>query len=522
MVSVFRVNFTKRLTALKSYAYLRFLLYGLFLTLAFAPFHRPGCAFLALACLFYELTFKKSLRPFWAGLLFGIGFFGFGISWVFISVHTFGHLNYFISALITFALIVYLSLFTAGFSVFYRGLASTNPVLTAGLFSSLWVISELLRSTFLTGFPWLLIGFGQIDSPLKFLLPVIGVSGVGFISCLLSAFLAYFFYSRRIVFLLLSASLLATPLLLKNHPWVTTSSSPLSVAIVQANLSMRDKWDEGLFWQILKHYQTTTATLLGTQVIVWPESAIPLPADYLSDFLEDLQEQLKAAGSSLLTGIPQAMNHNTQSFYNSLSSFGASSGSYHKQHLVPFGEFIPAALSKITTMLDLPDTNLRPGNKQQSLLRISSNYVAALICYEIAYGELLRAQLPAANYIVSISDDGWFGHSLAVYQQLQMAQVRSLETGRYQLVANNDGLSSLINEQGRVVSSLPVFEEGVLKGTLFSASGETPWVSVGDLPTELLSFTILFICLIRRINLRKQRSETLAAKTKRRYPYQPC
>ena len=165
-----------------------------------------------------------------------------------------------------------------------------------------------------------------------------------------------------------------------------------------------------------------------------------------------------------------------------MRSVGLAKGYYAKQHLVPFGEYIPAPFRSIVDAMGVPDANLLPGKPEQPLISVGSHSIASLICYELAYPNLLRAQLPKAEWIVSVSDDGWFGHSLAAHQQLQMSQALSLQTGRYQVVANNDGLSSLIDDRGEIIDGLPAHSTGLLAGNIHASTGITPWVNWGDLP----------------------------------------
>lgn len=141
--------------------------------------------------------------------------------------------------------------------------------------------------------------------------------------------------------------------------------------------------------------------------------------------------------------------------------------------------------------LALPAANLKPGKTDQTLIRVKNHAIATLICYELAYPQLLRKQLPNAKWIVSISDDGWFGHSFAMYQQLQMVQALSAQTERFQVVSNNDGLSSLINTKGDIISSLPAYTAGVLEGNIFPATGATPWVLYGDKPILMIFLLII-------------------------------
>lgn len=510
---------------LSKFKYLIFLFAGLLLPLGFAPFHLPGAAILGLSLFFYGLMSQSFHASFLHGLIFGLGYFGFGVSWLYISIHNYGHLNWLISALITFLFVFYLALFPALLAWVVRvSHLPERPLLSCCLVSALWVASEYLRSTCFSGFPWLLIGFGQYDTFFKSLLPLIGVYGLSFFTCMIASLIASLFLlpHKKPLLLGLSFLLLLAPLSLKAYRWTSVSSdAPLSVAVIQANLSMRDKWDESLFWQLLERYAQGIHTLLGTDLIVLPESAIPLPGSYVSDYLEQFDNDAKRNGSAILLGIPEPSAQHSDSFYNALLGLGHAKGVYRKKHLVPFGEYIPSFLQFINKWLSLPDTNLQSGPPRQSFVTVHHHPIASLICYELAYGNLLREQLPKAQWIVSISDDGWFGHSLAVYQQQQMAQVRSLQTGRYQVLANNDGLSSLIDEEGKIIASLPVYKAGLLKSTLYPRCGQTPWVFFGDSPILFFSLFIIGISLYYRITFNKEIAEPIAANPKRRYPYQP-
>lgn len=470
---------------------------GLLLPLGFAPFHLPGAVILGFALFYVQLQRCSSRNAFSNGMFFGLGYFGLGVSWVFVSIHEYGHLNNILSAFITLLFLLYLSLFTATMAFVFRKITSkSSPLLSCLLFSALWILFEYLRSTALSGFPWLLVGFGQFDTPGKYLLPVIGVFGLGFLTCFAATILAEGTQHRglkRVLWLSVFVGIIISPLLLKDKNWSIEGHKPISVGVIQANLSMRDKWDEHLFWQLLERYQQEAERLLGTDLIVMPESAIPLPASYIQEFIETLHNKAEKSGSAILLGIPEPTPEEESSYFNTMKSLGVAEGTYIKQHLVPFGEYMPKPFQYLSDRLAIPDANLTAGGKNQDLIRVADHPIASLICYELAYGNLLRQQLPQAEWIVSISDDGWFGHSLAVYQQLQMAQVLSLETARYQVVANNDGLSSIINPRGIITASLPAFSSGILQAKIFPASGITPWIYWGDLPVLLFCILIVLI-----------------------------
>lgn len=472
---------------------------GLLVPCGFAPIHMPGLAILGVALLFAQLNQQTDKKSFATGFAFGLGFFGLGVSWIYVSIHQYGHLNFILSGLITLLFIAYLALFPAFVAMLYKILAIKSLLFNCFLFSALWCLSEYLRATFLSGFPWLLLGVGQFDTPLKYLLPIVGVFGVSFITCLAATCLAASTQTQRVrryPWIIACVAIVLMPSLLKNQEWTTKQSTDISVGIIQANLSMRDKWDERLFWQLLQHYETEVLALIGKkQLIVMPESAIPVPKNYVTDFLENMDQRAKQEGSAILLGIPQPTTTDDTAYYNTLSSLGNAQGSYLKQHLVPFGEFIPRPFQALGEWMGIPAANMMPSKKPQSLVYVQNHPIASLICYEVAYPQILRNQLPLAEWIVSISDDGWFGHSLAVYQQLQMSQVLSMQTGRFQIVANNDGLSSIIDTQGEIIDSLPVFSAGILNGSISPFIGSSPWVYLGDSPLLFISLLIVLVAL---------------------------
>jgi apolipoprotein N-acyltransferase len=495
---------------------------GLLFPLGFAPFHLPGLAILSLALLFYQLNTQQTKRSAcFTGFVFGFCMLGFGVSWIYVSIHTYGHLHVALAALLTLLFITFFSCYTALMAFSYSALKpNLPPSARILLFASVWFFSEYLRAHCVTGFPWLLLGAAHMDSPLAHLLPLIGVFGVGWVAAFISALLAQAVLleqhpRKKMGALVLFVTLLIAPMTLQHKTWTQTDDTPLSVSIIQSNLSMRDKWDEALLWKIVNHYQNTASDLVQTnQLVIMPESAIPIPTSYAGDLLNTLHERAKASDSAILLGIPHPNSVQDGHYHNALVALGDAQGIYLKQHLVPFGEYIPKPFIKLNQWLHLPEPSIVPGDAHQPLITYQNKPLATLICYELAYPELLRKQLPEATWIASISDDGWFGHSLAVYQHLQMAQVLSKQTGRFQVLSNNDGLSSIIDNQGTITDTLPAFEPGVLKGKITPAIGATPWVHIGDEPGLLINS--LFVIIIIGFQL------ILAVSRKRRYPKQLC
>ncbi len=492
-----------RCAAIFHSVYFKVCLAGLLFPLGFSPYNYPGMTILSLA-FFYAFLLRTHLKEaFICGFLYGLCLYGFGVSWVIISIHDYGSLNYFLSVLITFLFVAYLSLYPAVAGLAFRAINPANkPFIPSLSFAALWILSEVARSNLMTGFPWLLAGTSQTDSPLRYLAPLIGNYGVGFITCLAAAFLANSMRNIgkiRYVYMICFVLLLIAPEGLKYVEWTKTSNKPVSVAVIQANLSMRDKWDEALFWKLLEHYQSKTYGLMGNDLIVMPESAIPVPRNYIEDFLKPISQKAKSTKTAIILGILQHDDSHKKQYNNAIITLGQAKGHYAKQHLVPFGEYIPAAFKFINKLLLLPEPELLPGKIKQHLIKIGHIPIASLICYEIAYPSLLREQMPKAQWIVSVSDNGWFGHSLASYQQLQMARMLSLQTGRFQVVANNDGLSSVINPLGEIIASLPAFQSGVLTSQVYSVKGSTPWIKWGDFPVLILCFLIILLSILLKI-----------------------
>lgn len=499
---------------------------GCVLCLAFAPFKLPGIAIVCLAILYYyALNAESFLVASAIGFCFGLGFFGGSVSWVLISIRDYGHMPLGLAVLVTIGFIAYLSLYPALAAGLFRTVRLQNSrtwihYANPALFAAAWIASEFLRATLMTGFPWVLLGFGQIESPIGNILPYTGVYGVGFLVAYSAGLLFYAVWARepwpkRLPVLIMLLVIQIIPLQLgKTHPPDSAEAkktSGLSVAIIQANLSMREKWDEALFWQLVEYYKKEVHAALGSDLIILPESALPTPSSFIPDILSELHEKAKRRGSALIMGLLTPDEQHEDFYANSMLVFGKGRGQYDKQHLVPFGEYIPAPFRLINRWLGFPDITLSTGHRPKSLMTIKRHPIAGLICYELAYGEILRAQLPAAEWIVSISDDGWFGHSLAMYQQLQMAQVRALETDRFHLVANNDGLSSVIDNHGHIQAQLPARQTGRLLANFNPQKTITPWVRYGDYPILIFCFALLILALCLRVFPRVRNSSLLAA-----------
>jgi len=224
----------------------------------------------------------------------------------------------------------------------------------------------------------------------------------------------------------------------------------------------------------MQHYQNLTKPYWQSDLILWPEAAIPLPLPYAQNFVNQLSITAKKHHASLILGIPVRIN---SQYYNAAIAIGTGSGKYYKQRLVPFGEYVPfeKVLRGLFTFFDLPMSEFVAGAKNQNLLRANGVLVAPYICYEVAYDNLVRQDLPRAQLLITISDDAWFGKSIAAAQHLQIGQMRCLETGRYMLFSTNNGITAIINPFGKIIARLPRFKTDVLSGKVYAMQKATPF-----------------------------------------------
>lgn len=477
---------------------------GMLFPLSLAPFHLPIALFVSASILFLLLQNVSVKKAMFIGFFYGLGSMGVGVSWVYISIHDYGHLHAVFALTITILFICFLALYSSIMAAIYVLLKPSKLQLLSALFFSVnWILFEVIRSTLFGGFPWILTAYSLVDTSFKYLIPVTGFYGTGliaiFTSCCFTLVLVPSVKNKSLI-LAISIGLLIMPLTLKSMEWSTDLGEEVTVGVIQANLSMKDKWDDALFYQLVTHYYKESEKLAGkNQVIIMPESAIPVPTSYIDDYIESLDILALKNHSSILFGTLLANSNSENQFYNAMLGVGHAKGTYAKQHLVPFGEYIPSMFEKIIVLFGLPASDLLKGDSNQALIQVNNNAIASLICYELAYPSLLKNQLPDAKWIVSISDDGWFGHSFAMFQQLQMAQALSILTSRYQVVANNDGLSSVIDHKGRIIESLPPYTQGTLESKVRPMSGTTPWIKISDFPAYILIFMVFSAVIYRKI-----------------------
>jgi len=469
------------------WALLLALLAGMALPLAFSPFDWWWLGLLCPAILFAIGASAPSGIARRAAYLFGLGFYGVGVSWVYISMDRYGHSGPVLAALLTILLVAFLALFPVACVWLARCLRQGSGFLALVVaFPAAWVLLEWVRVWLFTGFPWLLLGYSQTDGPLQPLAPVFGVLGLSLVLSCLAGVLAWLWLvpqPRRIATGLLLVALTLSGARLLDHEWTEAAGEPLSVVLIQGNVSQDQKWSPEFLQTTLDRYRDLTRAHWGVDLIVWPEAAVPNWYHRVAhDYLEPLAAEGAAHGTELVLGIP-FMDLNTGDAYNSIISLGADSGLYHKRHLVPFGEYVPLrdVLGPALDILGAPMSDFQAGTASTTLPAAGYD-MGASICYEVVFSQEVAEALPAAKMLINISNDAWFGDSLAPHQHLQMARMRSLETGRSMLRATNTGISVVIDHKGRIVARAPQFEIASLEAEATPRQGATPYVRWLDYP----------------------------------------
>lgn len=452
--------------------------------LAFAPFEIYPIGVLSLAPLVYVSSRVERARAgFGLGFAWGMGAFIAGISWLYIALNRYGGVPAPVAALAIALFCAYLALFPAlALGMFVR-VRPRSVWLGALAFAGLWVVAEILRGRLFTGFPWLAIGYSQTPpSPLAGFFAVVGVHGVGFIVALLAAMLGLGVQRGRLAVIGgLSALVIASVAgaALARIQWTEPEGEPLSVALIQTNVGQALKWAPEKLAEVF----TINIELVrahSADLVVLPETTLPMLADRLpADFLATLAEPLHSSGGDLVLGV---FTRDAEGrIFNSAISVGSSPAqAYSKQHLVPFGEYMPPFFNWFYRIADIPMSDQTRGARNQPPLRLAGQRIAINICYEDLFGHELIAGLPDATLFLNLSNLAWYGESFAQPQHLQIAQVRAMETGRPMLRATNTGMTAVVQPDGRVAGVMPQFERGALVMSVRGYQGMTPYGRWGD------------------------------------------
>ncbi|PTB18703.1 apolipoprotein N-acyltransferase [Trinickia symbiotica] len=503
--------------ALPRWHYLAALAAGAANTLSFAPTPHGGWLALALFAFLYawltRTTGWKSAAL--TGGAFGLGNFVTGVWWLYVSMHDYGGMAAPLAGAAVVLFSLYLALYpalSAGLWSFCAGHAENGrrrgelpfyPTWHGTFaFASAWAIGEWLRGTMLTGFPWLASGYAQVDGPLAGFAPIAGVYGVGWIGALVAALIVQAVHAgiarrgrERWVAAaiwpgLLALALIASGMLLTRVTWTLPANAPLNARVLQGNVKQEMKFDEAGVRDAIALYQRMI-TEKPADLIVTPETAVPLlPQQFPPPFAQAVRKFADSTGSSILVGAFGAtITPDGQMIDPTNSLFGITPNSnelyrYDKRHLVPFGEFVPLGFHWFVQLMNIPLGDLARGQPVQRPFMVHNQPVDVDICYEDIFGEeiarSLRETATPAGVLVNVSNLAWFGDTIALDQHLQMARMRTLETGRPMLAATNTGTTAAIDAHGRVVAKLPAMTIGSLDVTVQGTAGRTPYIAAGN------------------------------------------
>jgi apolipoprotein N-acyltransferase len=477
------------------------------LIFAYAPFSYWWLALVLPSIALYQIrhatpkTAAKNLG------LFAFGWFSSGISWVHVSIDQYGGLPLIASLLLMLGLCTYLSLFPA-FAGYLSARVANNKRINLWLLPPIWLLCEYLRSVVLTGFPWLSLGYSQIDSPLASFAPVIGEVGITGIILLINICLVKIFCAIRdknkvektlianntwqkqfVLPIILPISIFATSYVLTKVTWIQLTGETTNVALVQGNVAQSIKWQPEQEWSTMLKYLDLTRVNYDADLIIWPESAITPLEPAAQDYLGNVNRSAILNDSAVITGL---INYNFESkeYFNGIIVLGKKraddekgyyynhSNRYYKNHLLPIGEFVPfqEILRPLAPFFNLPMSSFTAGNYVQPNLIAKDFHILPLNCFEIAFPKQLAANFTdKTNIILTVSNDAWFGDSHGPHQHFEMARMRALEFGRPLLRSTTNGVTGIVNHIGEVTAIAPQFEEVVLRGTVGLVSGRTPY-----------------------------------------------
>ena len=473
------------------------LLAGLGCVFGFAPFGLFPVPLLALAVLFMLWQRADAPRKMaWLGFFFGLGLFSAGIGGIYVAMHEYGDMPLLLALLATLLFAAFWALLPALAGYIQGCIPAAYGQRIILVMPAVWALTEWFRGLLVTGFPWLVLGYAHSDSPLAGYAPLLGVYGVSLASAVSAGLLVCAWQARasnqgRLALLALLL-IWGAGAGLRTIAWTQPHGGPFTVALLQGNIAQNLKFEEDALVGTLETYRRL-AVQNDSRLTVLPETAFPmLKHEAPGALLEQLRNHARQNNGDVLIG---AFERDHGGYYNSVFTVGAADEQhYRKQHLVPFGEFIPLRPLLgwlINGVLNIPMGDLARGDAQQAPLDIAGQRVAVNICYEDVFGEEIIRALPGATLLVNVTNDAWYGNSPIAAQHNQIAQLRALETGRMMLRATNTGVTSVIGADGKVLQQLPQHQEGVLLGMARGYEGITPYVRWGNAAVLILIAMLL-------------------------------
>lgn len=510
-------------------------LLGMLFAASFAPWHHWGLNLAVLTGWMTLLAYRQAQGDGLARLTtlafaFSLGWFGAGLAWLFNSMHVYGGMHPVLAVLAVLVFAAYLSVFPALATLLALALAGLGPrrsgsgaargspgsgsassasVLRWGaLLAAAWTAGEIARGLVFTGFPWLAIGYGQIDGPLDVLAPLLGVHGVGLATLAVAGLVAAGLTTGRLVLPGLALALVAGLLWVPQPSWTQPSGPPLDVRLLQGNVEQEMKFRPERMLSAMRSYVEMIEASRETLIIL-PETAWTVPWSSTPESLAQRVLTRVQSGQTVAIGMPlrAPSADDVLTLSNSVLSFkldpraegGIATHRYDKHHLVPFGEFVPPGFRWFVDLMEIPLGDFSRGARRQVPLEVGGQRVAFNICYEDLFGEeiiqALRGPFPA-TILANVSNIAWFGDSHALTQHLNISRMRSLETGRPMLRATNTGVTAAIDARGQVIGQLPPYQAGGLSVLVQGTEGLTPYARWGGTPLVILTLVIAALALL--------------------------
>lgn len=503
---------------------------GIIAHFGFAPYDQQWTVPVSLIALFALLHHHKvnSVRTaFGVGLAFGCGLFLAGLRWVHVSLDIFGGLPLIVTLILMLLLALYLALYPAlACYLFIKYRQPQWPLFNVLLFTSAWLVTEYLRGIVLTGFPWLSLGYSQTTGLYSSAASVVGMLGLSAIICLLST-LAFYTIKRHLKSAVLLIIVAFGSFSLTSQHQLIEQDRSVNLALIQGNIEQSAKWDAKAMWPTITRYMDLSREHFDSDVIIWPEAAMPAVEGWVQDYLKLMDSAAAFNDSAIITGIigrtpkkdiapnlaakpPSSINHD---YFNAIMTVGNDSDSrniggiyqpshdnrYYKHQLLPIGEFVPlqSLLRPLAPLFNLPMSSFARGDWAQNNLTARGFKFSPAICYEIAFGALVRANMKSdTDFLLTISNDAWFGESIGPHQHMQIAQMRAVELGRPLIRVTNTGVTAIVDQYGKIVNKLPQFKEAVLRANVKTVTGETFFYRHGQTPFVILFGCLLGICML--------------------------
>lgn len=473
---------------------------GLIGIFSFAPFSIKFLIFISYAYLIHKILYEKSYR-FLTVFLWGIGHWGFGMSWIIVSVYYYGETSIALSILIYLLLLIILSLvFTCPlllirYSLNKLEITKNYQIILAT--SSLLMIGEFSRYHFLNGVPWLIPGNIYLDTITQNIYPLFGVSASSLVMYILCCYLVVFYYKNKNF---LSIIVLIIISIIPNYKSIVDVNDGILISIIQPSSDPFKKYEIEYQKQRedkLIHLLNKTSDI--SEIIVLPEAELPYPIKS-----REFDQFVKKApiSKNIVMGAWDIDKGNVYNTVYSLNNYNFSSktelDSYKKMHLVPFGEYIPfiQSLRGLVGFFDLPMSNVMHGPENQKNITIMNNIpIATPICFDIAFANTVRIMNKSSFLIINVSNDTWFGNSIGPYQHLSIARIRSIENNRWSIRATNDGVSAIIANNGTIVDKLEKGAVGVLEGKVQLINKNTFYSSYGYLFSYIFSLIMILLSI---------------------------